>query len=860
MKLYQVAYELVGKLSSSFNTSMFSASESLQGLNNKLKDINSSQKNITGFAKLEADAQKTSTALAEARKRYAELNNEIKNSATPTKQQSQNLEQARLKVENLSNKLGTQRQRLSEVKNELKSAGVNYKNLSAENERLAQSAMKAQKAQEKLRNVLSKEQALNSKRSEMQSQIVGAAAVAFSLAQPIREAIAFESAMSDVRKTVDFDTPEQFAQMQKDILAMGRTLPLTHEGLAALVAAGGQAGLAREELAKFAEDAAKMATAFDGLSADQAGTMMANWRTAFKMSQDEVRALSDQINYLSNVTASDTTALSEIVTRVGALGDVAGLSASSIVAIGTTMASVGVGSEVAATGIKNFMLSMVAGEAATKSQQEAYAKLGLDSKKISQDMQKDSEATIIKVLEGVSKLNKAEQATTLQQLFGKESIGAIAPLLNNLDELRKNLNAVGDANKYAGSMQKEFEARNATAANTLQLTKNRVAEVGISIGAILLPGLNKALEVINPLIGKVADFANENKTLVGVVGGLVFGLAALKIASLSLGYAWTFVTGGALILKKAYLAVRYSTILATASTKAFVAVQWLLNGALKGAMWLANVAGMIIYKTTMIALRAATIAFTATKWLMNAALAAAGWTLRVAGIIAYQTALLALRGVTAAMTAGQWLMNAAMTANPIGLIIVAIGALIAAGVALYMHWDTVKAKFVEVWESIKAWFSSISLYDSGMKMLQTLADGIKAAAYAPVEAISGALGKVREYLPFSDAKVGPLSQLTLSGQKVIDTLREGMLMASPLTDAANAQFGTALGGVNSMSPLSTSGLSPASSNMNVTYSPVINIQGTANKEDINQAIKDGNDDFLKKLRAAEYNNKRLSYA
>jgi TP901 family phage tail tape measure protein len=80
-------------------------------------------------------------------------------------------------------------------------------------------------------------------------------------------------------------------------------------------------------------------------------------------------------------------------------------------------------------------------------------------------------------------------------------------------------------------MQKEFEARAATTANTMQLTKNRIAEVGISIGSILLPGLNKALEIINPLIGKIADFANENKTLVGVIGGVVFGLAALKIAS-----------------------------------------------------------------------------------------------------------------------------------------------------------------------------------------------------------------------------------------------------------------------------------------------------------------------------------------
>lgn len=836
MKLYQVAYELVGKLSSSFNTSMFSASESLQGLNNKLKDINSAQKNITGFAKLEEDVKRTSIALSEARKKFAELNNEIKASGTPTKQQSQNLETARLKVENLSNKLGSQRQKLSEVRNELKNAGINYKNLSAENERLAQSTLKAQKAQEKLRNALSKEQALNGKRSELQGQIVGAAAVAFSLAQPIKQAIEFESAMSDVRKVVDFDTPEQFAQMQQDILRMGRTLPLAHDGLAALVAAGGQAGLAREELAKFAEDAAKMATAFDGLSADDAGKMMANWRTAFKMSQDEVRALSDQINYLSNVTASDTTTISDIVTRVGALGDVAGVSSASIAAIGTTMASVGVGSDVAATGIKNFMLSLVAGEAATKSQKEAFKKLGLDSKRVSKDMQKDSEKTILKVLQGVSKLSKAEQATTLQQLFGKESIGAIAPLLTNLDNLKNNLDAVSDSTKYLGSMQKEFEARNATTANTLQLTKNRVAELGINIGSILLPGLNKVLEVINPLLGKVADFANQNKTLIGVIGGVVFGLASLKIASLALGYAWTFVSGGALILQKAYLALRSSAILAAVATK--------------------------------------------------------GW------------------------AAAQWLFNAAMTANPIGLIVAAIAAVIAAGVALYMHWDTVKAKFVEVWEGIKNWFTSFSLYDSGMKMLQTLADGIKAAAYAPVEAISGALGKVREYLPFSDAKVGPLSQLTLSGQKVVDTLREGMLSANPLTDDISKQLEIANSvntiqmsqqginvpsqrknssqngiisnlitklsnidlsnvipnfdditpsfksplGFNGLNSLDLSGLSGGSTtSMNVTYAPVINIQGTGNQQDINQAIKDGNDDFIKKLKASQEQNRRLSY-
>ena len=99
-------------------------------------------------------------------------------------------------------------------------------------------------------------------------------------------------------------------------------------------------------------------------------------------------------------------------------------------------------------------------------------------------------------------------------------------------------------------MQKEFEARNKTTANSLQLAKNNVAELGINIGSILLPGINKALETINPLIGKFSDFANENKALIGTVAAVGTGLVALKVSSLALGYAWTFVTGGALILQK----------------------------------------------------------------------------------------------------------------------------------------------------------------------------------------------------------------------------------------------------------------------------------------------------------------------
>jgi hypothetical protein len=51
-------------------------------------------------------------------------------------------------------------------------------------------------------------------------------------------------------------------------------------------------------------------------------------------------------------------------------------------------------------------------------------------------------------------------------------------------------------------------------------------------------------------------------------------------------------------------------------------------------------------------------------------------------------------------TAAQWLWNAAMTANPIGLIVIGIAGLAAAGYYLYQNWDTVCAAVSEVWNRV----------------------------------------------------------------------------------------------------------------------------------------------------------------
>ena len=68
----------------------------------------------------------------------------------------------------------------------------------------------------------------------------------------------------------------------------------------------------------------------------------------------------DKINYLGNTGPANAKKISDIVTRIGPLGGVAGVASGEIAAMGATIAGMGVESEIAATGIKNFMLFLTA--------------------------------------------------------------------------------------------------------------------------------------------------------------------------------------------------------------------------------------------------------------------------------------------------------------------------------------------------------------------------------------------------------------------------------------------------------------------------------------------------------------------
>jgi len=102
-------------------------------------------------------------------------------------------------------------------------------------------------------------------------------------------------------------------------------------------------------------------------------------------------------------------------------------------------------------------------------------------------------------------------------------------------------------------------------------------------------------------------------------------------------------------------------------------------------------------------------------------------------------------------------LNVAMTANPIGLIVVGIAALIAAGVLLWKNWDTVKEKFVESWDFISFHFKNVATFIAKIyaKMILGILEGInKVGKFVPGlnKGLSLLIGTMKKGIAVLDAQ------------------------------------------------------------------------------------------------------------
>ena len=371
------------------------------------------------------------------------------------------------------------------------------------------------------------------RRSELRGRMLEAVAPLASVAVPVKMAIDFESSMADVKKVTDFDDAG-FNKFSQDILDLSTRLPMAASGLADIAAAAGQSGIVEEELLTFTEDAAKMGVAFD-ISAAEAGSAMTGFRNNFKLTQDGVRLLGDSMNALANSMDAKAADIVAFANRAGGTAKTFGLTGQEVAALGAAFLDAKVGSEEASTAT-NAMLARLGNAAKLpKAAQAAFANLGMSGQSMAKAFQKDAQGALLAFMRRVQQAKNP--MAELVAIFGQEHAPKIIRLINNMDHYVNALDLTADKEKYAGSMQAEYDVRSKTTANSIQLLKNSFSKLGITIGNVFLPPLNAVLGVISPAISSVADFAKEHEGLTAVVVGGLGGLIGLKAAFLAGSYA-----------------------------------------------------------------------------------------------------------------------------------------------------------------------------------------------------------------------------------------------------------------------------------------------------------------------------------
>ena len=721
---------------------------------------------------------------------------------------------------------------------------------------------------------LQRRQARQQKRQALRSRALPLLGAAYAAASPIKAAIQFESVMADVRKVVNFDSPGQFKAMGKDILRLSTVIPMAASGIGDIVAAAGQAGIARHELLRFAEDAAKMGVAFD-MSGEQAGSAMTGMRTIFKLNQDQVVGLGDAYNHLSNNMDATARDMINIAERTGSTGQLMGLSGQQVGALGATFLALKSPPEVAATGINAMLQKLQTASQQGPKFQDALAGIGMSAEGLKQAIKQDAQGALLDFLEAVK--SSDDVAGTLSNLFGIQYSDDIAKLLGSLDLYRKALGLVADETRYAGSMQKEYEERAKTTENELQLLRNQFTRLGVNLGSTVLPAIRWLGSGLGWVAGGVADLADRfpgaTKAVVGLTIGFVGLVASVWVAhfaSTLLGDAWDTAKGAAKGLAKAIgwtrgrlVAFNATALLTAARTKALAiggaiksfgsSLIGLASRAIPGAviglktlaasMWalVANpvgaiiagialgiaAAGMLIYKywepikaffgglwqgfmeglqpllgalgqlwTTLV--EAVRPALEPLESIWSELGGALSWVGDVIGSVVdwFGSLLTPVSAVSeetrGAAQAGLWLGKILGTLV-VGTIKLLLGhfkiwdkLMTVVGQAIFglakAAWNLGGALIEGIgsaWRSVMGWLEGFSLYDVGTAILTTLGEGILGAGGWLLGQVQSVFGKVRDLLPFSDAKAGPFSALTASGQSILSTLGQGVRQAGP---------------------------------------------------------------------------------
>ena len=623
------------------------AAKSLNEVKDSTEDLVKTQKKLENLDKVAEAYKNANSEYNKAAKNLEQLRKAYAKSNNVTAEFKEQVKNAEKQVDKLNKQKERQKHIFEAARSELEKEGIKLegykKKLKEVNEEL--------KKQEKLKKALSKAQAISdmgdafSKKGS--EQITKGATIGAALAVPVKFYMDVEESQADLRKILGKEAEKYY----DDLAELSKNGPLSQIEINEIAGSLAQSGIKGEDIVAYSDMAGKMKVAFD-ISTDEAGTFLAKTKEQLNLSKDELFSYMDTLNMLSNNYSVTAAQLADVSARTGGFAKSINLSKESNMAFATSLISTGVTAEQTST-VLGKLYSELSQGANTKNKAAALQRLGFDPGTINKEMAENAEGTILKVLEKIKNSNVADKSALISDIFGsdKSVINGLSVLSENLDGVKEKLDKAKQAVSENERVNGEYEDRLNTLTNQLKIFRNNAFNALADIGKSIAPELKETLNTLKEFAGKIANFIKENPKLVAFIVKMVAGFAAMN---LGMG----------------------------------IANKMLLGPFAKGVGWL--------YKFG--AFKSKGGVFFALKKMFPLASKLFGTFVKIGTFIGGKfIGIIKMVGLA---------LKAAFVANPVGLIIAAIVAVIAIFVLLYKKCEWFRKGVNKAWKAIKEGFKA----------------------------------------------------------------------------------------------------------------------------------------------------------
>lgn len=835
LKQYEIAFNLAAKKSGTFTKSFKDAGQTVEGLQAHMERMNSSFAEITGVVKARKAVGESAKAYAQARERVAELGRAISQTENPTKEMEQAFKKAKDALDKSKISLDKNRDAMAALDKEY---GTSQTSLSAlvkrqkEFEDATKAAVKAQELQEKLQKRIDKLSSGQGKLGAVAGavdKVGGVAAGAASAGAGIGMASGgamlkagadFQASMAQIQASTGA-TAEQMAQMEKSARAiytsgMGESYDEVARAMATMRQTGGFNGQELEEVTK---SAMLLGKTFD---MDVAETARASSALVKNFGIDGEKAF-DLIAFAAQNGANKNGDLLDTFNEYSVQYKALGFTAEQFAAHLVKGAEDGAFSiDKVGDAIKEFNIRAKDG---SKSSMEAFAELGLSGETATQMFAAGGERAQAAFVEVVKRLKEIDDPVKRNAagvaLFGTQFEDLEAKALDGF------LAIEGELPKMSGTMKNVASAMQATLGTQVTVVARQFTD-------LLLPASQEAAMALRDQMPSIsASIASISPQVQALGQAFVDAIPTLTQWAKT---ALTSVTTAAKYILDNFDSIASAAIFAA---KAFIGFR--------------------------IALGALQVATAVAKWITVAQKAFVTYRVSaIAATVASKTSAAVMGGLSIAVKA----LGAALKflmANPI---LMFLGALVAAGVAVYKNWDEIKAMAISVAQAISdAWGNAMtsirgffaSTFDSLASIMKGPVNAVIEIINRMIDSVNGMAFEVPSWVPgMGGEKFG------VSLPK-IPQLAEGGIATQPtlatIAEAGEAEAVIPLSKLSTMlQPMPAAGGEGSGGGMTINFAPVIHVQGEAGVEGVNQAMGLSLQKLEEMLARVQMNQRRKSFA